>query len=104
MKVDYIIIGAGLAGLCMGKFCIKHKKSFILIDNAQRTSSKVAGGMFNPVVLKRFTSIWEAEAQLKLADLFYPEVEKMLNTSFYHKLPIYRKFATVEEQNNWFLA
>lgn len=104
MKVDYIIIGAGLAGLCMAQCCLKHKKSFIVIDDAQRTSSKVAGGMFNPVVLKRFTSIWEADAQLKLADEFYPELEMMLNTSFYHKLPIYRKFATVEEQNNWFLA
>lgn len=104
MKVDYIIVGAGLAGLCMAQFCIKYKKSFIVIDNAQRTSSKVAGGMFNPVVLKRFTSIWEADAQLKLADEFYPEIEERLNASFYHKLPIYRKFATVEEQNNWFLA
>ena len=104
MKVDYIIVGAGLAGLCMAQFCIKHKKSFVVIDDALRTSSKVAGGMFNPVVLKRFTSIWEAGAQLELADEFYPEVEKELNVSFYHKLPIYRKFATVEEQNNWFLA
>jgi len=104
MKVDYIIVGAGLAGLCMAQFCIKHKKSFVIIDNAQRTSSKVAGGMFNPVVLKRFTSIWEADPQLKLADVFYPEVEKILNSSFYHELPIYRKFATIEEQNNWFLA
>lgn len=104
MKVDYIIIGAGLAGLCMAQFCLKHKKSFVIIDNAQRTSSKVAGGMFNPVVLKRFTSIWEADPQLKLADVFYLEVEKILSSSFYHKLPIYRKFATIEEQNNWFLA
>ncbi|MEG1230586.1 MAG: FAD-dependent oxidoreductase, partial [Flavobacterium sp.] len=104
MKVDYIIVGAGLAGLCMAQFCFMHKKSFVIIDNAHRTSSKVAGGMFNPVVLKRFTSIWEADAQLKLADEFYPEVEKILNSLFYHKLPIYRKFATIEEQNNWFLA
>ena len=104
MKIDYIIVGAGLAGLCMSQICLKYKMSFIVIDDAQRTSSKVAGGMFNPVVLKRFTSIWEADAQLKLADEFYPEVEKLLNTSFYHKLPIYRKFATIEEQNNWFPA
>lgn len=104
MKVDYIIVGAGLAGLSFAHICLKNKKSVVVIDNAQRTSSKVAGGMFNPVVLKRFTSIWEADAQLKLADAFYPEIEQMLNATFYHKLPIYRKFATVEEQNNWFLA
>lgn len=104
MKVDYIIVGAGLAGLCMARFCLKHNKSFVVIDHAERTSSKVAGGMFNPVVLKRFTSIWEAEAQIELADVFYPELEHLLNNSFYHKLPIYRKFASIEEQNNWFQA
>ena len=60
--------------------------------------------MFNPVVLKRFTSIWEAQPQLEIADVFYPETEQLTQASFYHKLPIYRKFASVEEQNNWFLA
>lgn len=104
MKVDYIIVGAGLAGLAMAQFCLNHQKTFVVIDNGFKTSSKVAGGMFNPVVLKRFTSIWEAQAQLELADSFYLEIEVMLNTLFYHKLPIYRKFATVEEQNNWFVA
>lgn len=104
MKVDYIIVGAGLAGLAMAQFCLKHHKTFIVIDSGFRTSSKVAGGMFNPVVLKRFTSIWEADEQLKLADKFYPQIEQDLDQSFYHKMPIYRKFATVEEQNNWFIA
>lgn len=104
MKVDYIIVGAGIAGLCMAHCCKRMNKTFIMIDDHKRTSSKVAGGMFNPVVLKRFTSIWESKAQLDLADNFYKEIENLLNESFYHKLPIYRKFASVEEQNNWFLA
>lgn len=104
MKVDYIIVGAGIAGLCMAHYCKRWNKSFVVIDSSKNTSSKVAGGMFNPVVLKRFTSIWESQAQLDIADVFYPEIEKLLNKTFYHKLPIYRKFASIEEQNNWFLA
>lgn len=104
MKVDYIIVGAGLAGLCMAHFCELHEKSFVLIDDGERTSSKVAGGMFNPVVLKRFTSIWESEAQIELANKFYPEAETVLETFFYHHLPIFRRFGSIEEQNNWFLA
>jgi len=104
MNVTYIIVGAGLAGLSMAHFCQQNNKSFIVIDNGQRTSSKVAGGMFNPVVLKRFTAIWESQAQLDLANEFYPETERLLGKSFYHKLPVYRKFASIEEQNNWFLA
>jgi len=104
MKVDYIIVGAGLAGLSMAHFCRRYNKSFIVFDHAEKTSSRIAGGMFNPVILKRFTGFWESQAQLDLADGFYPEVEELLKASFYHKLPIFRKFASIEEQNNWFVA
>lgn len=104
MKTKYIIIGAGLAGLCMAHFCRRHNVSFVLIDHGQRTSSKVAGGMFNPVVLKRFTAIWESQSQIDIASSFYPEIERLLGKSFYHKMPVFRKFASIEEQNNWFLA
>ena len=104
MKVDYIIVGAGLAGLSMAHVCRRMHKTFVLLNDGKRTSSKVAGGMFNPVVLKRFTSIWESQIQLDFAEEFYPETERLLGKTFYHKLPIYRKFASIEEQNNWFLA
>ena len=99
---DYLIVGGGIAGLCFADFCLKHNKSFVLIDDKARTSSKVAGGMFNPVVLKRFTSIWKSDEQLALAMPFYKNIESDLNTKFLHEIPIYRKFASVEEQNNWF--
>lgn len=104
MKVEYIIVGAGLAGLCFAQYCSKMGKSFIVFDNESRSSSKVAGGMFNPLVLKRFTSIWESQAQLDTANVFYPEIERLIDKKVYFKLPIYRKFASVEEQNNWFVA
>lgn len=101
---DYLIVGAGIAGLCFSDFCRKNNKSFSIIDNQVRTSSKVAGGMFNPVVLKRFTSIWNSDEQLALAIPFYKSIENELENKFLHELPIFRKFASVEEQNNWFHA
>lgn len=104
MKTTYIIVGAGLAGLCFAEYCRLNQLSFVVLENDSRTSSKVAGGMFNPVVLKRFTAIWESKAQLDLAHSFYPQIEQFLQQKFYHQLPIYRKFASIEEQNNWFLA
>ena len=99
---DYLIVGGGIAGLCFADFCLKHNKSFVLMDDQIRTSSKVAGGMFNPVVLKRFTSIWNSDEQLALAMPFYKNIEANLNTKFLYEIPIYRKFASIEEQNNWF--
>jgi len=104
MKIDYLIIGGGLAGLCMARQCQQRNKSFVVVEDNSRSSSKVAGGMFNPVVLKRFTSIWESQAQLDIAYSFYPRLESELHFKFFHKLPIFRKFASIEEQNNWFVA
>lgn len=100
--IDYLIVGGGIAGLCFADFCLKHNKSFVLLDDQKRTSSKVAGGMFNPVVLKRFTSIWNSDEQLALAMPFYKNIEGDLKTKFLYEIPIYRKFASIEEQNNWF--
>lgn len=99
---DYLIVGGGIAGLCFADFCLRHNKSFVMIDDNIRTSSKVAGGMFNPVVLKRFTSIWNSDEQLALALPFYKKIEAELQTKFLYEIPIFRKFASVEEQNNWF--
>nr|WP_297307702.1 FAD-dependent oxidoreductase [uncultured Flavobacterium sp.] len=101
---DYLIVGAGIAGLCFSDFCLKNNKTITVIDNQTRTSSKIAGGMFNPVVLKRFTSIWNSDEQLALAMPFYKSIEEQLQTKFLYELPIFRKFASVEEQNNWFHA
>jgi len=101
---DYLIVGAGIAGLCFADLCLKNNKSFKVIDSDLRTSSKVAGGMFNPVVLKRFTSIWNSSEQIALALPFYKQIENDLKTNFLFEIPIFRKFASVEEQNNWFQA
>ena len=103
-QLDYIIVGSGLAGIL---FCQKLKqegKTFLLIDDASQKSSVVAGGLYNPVVLKRFTSVWRSKEQLELALPIYETMEQELGVKLDYKLEVYRLFATTEEQNNWFLA
>ncbi|NAS31465.1 FAD-dependent oxidoreductase [Flavobacteriaceae bacterium R38] len=100
--VDYIIVGLGLAGI---SFCEKLKeenKTFIVFDDNSQQSSGVAGGMYNPVILKRFTKVWRAKEQLDLAIPFYKKLEKRFDTQFDYKTPVYRRFTSVEEQNLWF--
>lgn len=105
MKTDYIIVGGGLAGLCFAAYCRQNNKSFILIDSIENSkSSLVAVGLFNPIILKRFTAIWNANYQVNLANHFYTKQEEVLKSKFFHYVPLYRKFANVEEQNNWFAA
>jgi glycine/D-amino acid oxidase-like deaminating enzyme len=103
-QYDYIIVGAGLAGICLAEKLESEGKSFIVIDGEKHSSTLIAGGMYNPVVLKRFTEIWKAEEQLSIALPFYNQLEAKLGVKIKYELPLYRRFFSVEEQNNWFCA
>jgi len=101
---DYIIVGSGLAGIAFAETLLQHNKSFIVFENKSQNSSSIAGGLYNPVILKRFSEVWNAKQQLEMANKFYAVIEKKLSHKFDYKIPIYRKFFSIEEQNNWFAA
>ena len=102
--IDFIIIGNGLAGICFAEIAIQNNKSIVVFDDNSQPSSKVAGGLYNPVVLKRFSEVWKAKEQLEIAFPLYKAIEEKLSITFDYKIPIYRRLASVEEQNNWFQA
>lgn len=102
--IDFLIVGSGLAGIAFAETALKNSKSIFVIDNNTNSSSKVAGGLYNPVILKRFTPIWNAQEQLIELSLFYKQLETKLECQFDFKKPILRKFFSIEEQNNWFVA
>lgn len=104
MRTDYIIVGSGLAGIAFAETVLQNGKSFVVFDNHSQNSTQIAGGLYNPVILKRFSEVWNAKYQLELADIFYRRIEAKLGISIDFKTPIYRKFFSVEEQNNWFAA
>ncbi|PTX41621.1 glycine/D-amino acid oxidase-like deaminating enzyme [Christiangramia gaetbulicola] len=101
---DYIIVGLGLSGLAVAEELEKRGKKFIVFEDNSQSSSYVAGGIFNPVILKRFTPAWNAAEQMKTALPFYEELEQKLHIKFIHNWNIYRRFHSAEEQNDWFLA
>ena len=104
MKVDYIIVGLGLAGLAFVEELIQANKSFIVFEDNSQTSSLVAGGVYNPVILKRFSPVWNAKEQLAIALPFYEHLEKKFNTTLDQKFVIKKAFKSTEDQNNWFAA
>ena len=104
MTIDYIIVGLGLAGIAFAEELKKHGKTFVVFEDQSQNSSLVAGGMYNPVILKRFTPVWNARAQLKVALPFYASLEKDFHKSYDQPIDIYRTFKSYEEQNNWFVA
>jgi len=102
--IDYLIVGSGLAGISFAEIALKNNKSILVIDDKSQISSRVAGGLYNPVILKRFSEVWKAEEQLALMEDFYNDIEAKLKMKVNFKLPILRKFFSIEEQNNWFSA
>ena len=102
--IDYLIIGSGLAGISFAEKALQNGKSIFVIDNNSQNSSKIAGGLYNPVILKRFSEVWKAKEQLELMEQFYAVLEEKLKCTVDFKRPILRKFFSFEEQNNWFAA
>ena len=104
MKVDYIIVGLGLAGLAFAEELIAANKTFIVFEDDSQTSSLVAGGVYNPVILKRYTPVWNAKEQLEVALPFYEKLEKKFEAKFDQKFTTKKAFKSIEDQNNWFEA
>ena len=104
VKVDYIIVGFGLAGLAFVEELMEANKTFVVYEDESQTSSLVAGGVYNPVILKRFTPVWNAQEQLKTALSFYQKLEDRFKVKFDQKFQTKKVFKSIEDQNNWFAA
>jgi glycine oxidase len=103
-EVDYIIIGCGLASIAFCERLRANNKSYIVFDDSSQKSSIVAAGLYNPVILKRFSEVWKAKEQLELALPLYAKLEKDLSIKIDYKLKILRRFTSIQEQNKWFTA
>ncbi|MFT5737366.1 MAG: glycine oxidase [Maribacter sp.] len=102
--LDYIVVGLGLAGTAFCETLRKHNKRFVVFNDSSQGASMVAGGLSNPVILKRFTMAWQASTLIPVANSFYHELEHTLGKKLISGLPVYRRFASVAEQNLWFEA
>ncbi|PQB03606.1 NAD(P)/FAD-dependent oxidoreductase [Aureitalea marina] len=98
---DFIIVGAGIAGTSLAEQLRRRGKSFVIIDSGQATATAVAGGVVNPVVVKRLNPVWRAAEFLKYARSFYWEMSQSLAINFLQELQLHRPFEHVGEQNNW---
>ncbi len=101
-KIDFIIVGQGLAGSILALDLLKLNKSVLIIDNATLSkSSRVAAGIYNPIVFKRLTQSWMADKTLPVMFDFFKEAEKLFNTKLIYPTKIARVFASGEEEALW---
>ena len=101
-KKDFIIVGQGLAGSILALELLKQGKSVLVIDNSDLSAcSKVAGGIYNPVVFKRLTQSWMADRTLPDMFTFFEEAEELFWTQLIHRAEISRVFSNENEELLW---
>jgi glycine oxidase len=103
-EIDYIVVGFGIAGISFCEQLEKHNKSFVVIDHGINASTLVSGGVFNPVVLKRFTASWNTKEHIEFAMEFYDSLSKKLKYNLVEQLPVLRVLNSIQEQNDWMVA
>lgn len=101
MKTEYLLIGQGLAGTFLAHQLLRHGHDFLVIDPGEHNASKTASGLYNPVVLKRFSGVWQAEQQIATARQTLAELGEMLGLELDTPLDILRVFSTPNDRHAW---
>lgn len=99
MKVDYLIIGQGLAGSLLVYELQKAGKTCFVLDNPQQVkASVVAAGVVNPVVFRRLTKSWLIDDLYPQLLETYAEMEKYFGVELFYRLPLKKVFGKGEAE------
>lgn len=101
-KIDYLIVGQGLAGTWLSYFLWKAGKNIRVIDNGNPTAaSKVASGIINPITGRRLVKSWKIDALLPFARQMYAELGQLLQADLCYDYPIVWLLSSIAELNNF---
>ncbi len=101
-RVDYIIVGQGLAGSALAWELMRRGKSLMVFDNpTANKSSAIAAGLFNPITGRVLTKTWQAETIFPFLHSFYQDAENISKEKFLNQVPIYRPFVSADEVAQW---
>lgn len=101
-KVDCLIIGQGIAGSFLSQQFLKEGYRIKVIDGGVKNSSSwVAAGVINPLVLKRYTLSWRADEFLQALPSFYSDLASRLSKNYYHTELLYKLISSEDESNFW---
>lgn len=101
-KVDFIIVGQGIAGTLLAHELIEQNNKVLIINKPHPAmASTVAAGLFNPVGVKRCIPSWGAERFLAESIQRYKALEEKMKASFLRVNPIYRLLANEDNRKQW---
>lgn len=100
---ENLIVGLGIAGLNLCHQLEKAGRSFVVIDNCPSNSaSLIAGGVYNPIGLKRKIKSWNIDQLTEVLAPTYREIEELLGIRFLNDdLPILKPISSAQELTEW---
>lgn len=102
MKIDYIVVGQGIAGTMVCHELSKANKSFIVVDKGhQRAASRVAAGLINPLTGRRYVKSWMIDDLIPKAISSYRELENLLKIKVVYEQSIIRVLYEDQHVKAW---
>lgn len=100
--VDYIVVGQGLSGSFLALELEKRGFKPLVIDRGfEQSSSWVAAGLINPLVLKRLTLTWRAKEFTGYNKEFYKKLNALFGKKLYQDLAIQKLISSEDEKHFW---
>jgi glycine/D-amino acid oxidase-like deaminating enzyme len=102
MILDYIIVGAGIAGSTLAYKMLENGLKILVIDELESESStKVAAGLINPVTGKYLAATWKLEELWPVLFEYYSEIEKKFNSKLLFRTGMIRPFSNEQNKTNF---
>lgn len=99
---DFIIVGRGLAAAVLMHRFRQHGISFLAVGHRDLSlSSRVAAGIWNPVVFKRMTRSWLADQLIPELLDFYSNCERQMGCALLQQRDIVKPFSEEQEKRLW---
>lgn len=103
MRTENLVVGLGIAGINLCQRLSEEGRSFVVVDSCPaRSSSIIAGGIYNPIVIKRKVRTWKADLLFDFLVPHYGRMEHLLGRRFlHHEFPIVKPITSAHELDEW---
>ncbi len=97
-----LVLGGGLAGCVLAHELQKYNSKVYLADDFfEKSSSRVAAGIFNPILAGHKRVTWRDSDFFDFFPLYYKSLEQKMKTNFFHPMPMLHFLDSIEDQNEW---
>lgn len=100
---DFIIIGAGIAGMSLAYSLSTSDSSFLIIHSPNKPSaSSIASGLINPIAGKRLETVADFDELYKISSAFYSQIAQLhRKENYYECKEILRIFRNEKEKETF---